>query len=100
MSALDLEFSLDDIYTRETGPLYMSGIQALVRLPLMQRRLDREIADLEHGGRAAERMVALDHGHLAPGLGQIGPGDEAVVAAADDHHVKLVGRSRHQLAMK
>ena len=43
MSALDLEFSLDDIYTRETGPLYMSGIQALVRLPLMQRRLDRAL---------------------------------------------------------
>ncbi|HEX4196319.1 MAG TPA: indolepyruvate ferredoxin oxidoreductase family protein [Caulobacteraceae bacterium] len=41
MAALDLQFSFDDIYSRETGPLYMSGIQALVRLPLMQRRLDR-----------------------------------------------------------
>ncbi|WP_312160428.1 indolepyruvate ferredoxin oxidoreductase family protein [Phenylobacterium sp.] len=41
MSAVDLQFSLDDVYSREAGRLYMSGIQALVRLPLMQRRLDR-----------------------------------------------------------
>jgi len=41
MSAIDLKFSLDDIYTRESGQLYMSGIQALVRLPMMQRRMDR-----------------------------------------------------------
>ncbi|MGH6910346.1 MAG: indolepyruvate ferredoxin oxidoreductase family protein, partial [Phenylobacterium sp.] len=41
MSAIDLQFSLDDVYSRESGRLYMSGIQALVRLPMMQRRLDR-----------------------------------------------------------
>lgn len=33
--------SLDAIYQAETGPAFMTGIQALVRLPLMQRRLDR-----------------------------------------------------------
>jgi len=33
--------SLDVIYNAETGPAFMTGIQALVRLPLMQRRLDR-----------------------------------------------------------
>jgi len=33
--------SLDAIYTAESGPTFMTGIQALVRLPLMQRRLDR-----------------------------------------------------------
>jgi indolepyruvate ferredoxin oxidoreductase len=43
MSAIDLKFSLDDIYTRESGQLYMSGIQALVRLPMMQRRMDRAL---------------------------------------------------------
>jgi indolepyruvate ferredoxin oxidoreductase len=33
--------SLDTIYNLEGGPVFMTGIQALVRLPLMQRRLDR-----------------------------------------------------------
>ncbi|ACG78791.1 pyruvate decarboxylase:Pyruvate ferredoxin/flavodoxin oxidoreductase [Phenylobacterium zucineum HLK1] len=33
--------SLDAIYNAEDGPTFMTGIQALVRLPLMQRRLDR-----------------------------------------------------------
>jgi len=41
VSRLDLDFSLDDVYTRDQGRLYMSGIQALVRLPLMQARSDR-----------------------------------------------------------
>jgi indolepyruvate ferredoxin oxidoreductase len=31
----------DSIYNQEAGPVFMTGIQALVRLPLMQRRLDR-----------------------------------------------------------
>jgi indolepyruvate ferredoxin oxidoreductase len=34
--------SLDAIYNGETGPTFMTGIQALVRLPMMQRRLDRK----------------------------------------------------------
>ncbi|MFV3073744.1 indolepyruvate ferredoxin oxidoreductase family protein [Niveispirillum fermenti] len=34
-------FGLDSIYNQETGPAFMTGIQALVRLPMMQRRLDR-----------------------------------------------------------
>jgi indolepyruvate ferredoxin oxidoreductase len=34
--------SLDAIYNDDQGPAFMSGIQALVRLPLMQRRLDRQ----------------------------------------------------------
>ena len=33
--------SLDDKYTAETGRIYLTGVQALVRLPLMQRRRDR-----------------------------------------------------------
>lgn len=35
--------SLDAIYEAEEGPAFMTGIQALVRLPLMQRRLDRKL---------------------------------------------------------
>ncbi|VWX54116.1 indolepyruvate ferredoxin oxidoreductase family protein [Novosphingobium sp. 9U] len=38
---IDRITSLDAIYNAESGPAFMTGIQALVRLPLMQRRLDR-----------------------------------------------------------
>ncbi|PKM02607.1 MAG: indolepyruvate ferredoxin oxidoreductase, partial [Gammaproteobacteria bacterium HGW-Gammaproteobacteria-7] len=37
---IDLDYTLDDKYRRETGRIYLSGVQALVRLPLMQRRRD------------------------------------------------------------
>lgn len=42
MSKIDLNFTLADVYGRERGRTYMTGIQALVRLPMMQRRLDRQ----------------------------------------------------------
>ena len=32
--------ALDDKYTQQAGEVYMSSIQALVRLPLMQRQRD------------------------------------------------------------
>ena len=35
------EYSLDDKYALEAGSAYMTGIQALVRLPLEQMRQDR-----------------------------------------------------------
>src|ERR1700759_13755 len=34
------EVALDDKYTARSGPVFISGIQALVRLTLEQRRLD------------------------------------------------------------
>ena len=34
------EASLDDRYLSRSGRIYLSGIQALVRLPMMQRRRD------------------------------------------------------------
>jgi indolepyruvate ferredoxin oxidoreductase len=34
------EVSLDDKYTRESGRIYLTGIQALVRLPMLQRSRD------------------------------------------------------------
>ena len=39
--ALDLDYTLDHKYTRESGRIYLSGVQALVRLPLMQQMRDR-----------------------------------------------------------
>jgi len=41
--------TLDDKYTLERGRIYITGIQALVRLPMMQRQRDRR-AGLNTGG--------------------------------------------------
>lgn len=46
---LDYNYQLDDKYTRESGRVYLSGVQALVRLPLMQRQRDLA-AGLNTGG--------------------------------------------------
>lgn len=35
-----LQVSLDDKYALESGRVYLTGIQALVRLPMMQRQRD------------------------------------------------------------
>ncbi|MFY2763971.1 indolepyruvate ferredoxin oxidoreductase family protein [Arenimonas sp. MALMAid1274] len=39
--SLDREYDLESKYTREEGRIYLSGVQALVRLPLMQQMRDR-----------------------------------------------------------
>lgn len=44
-----LDTRLEDKYTREEGWLYMTGTQALVRLPIQQRLLD-QAAGLDTGG--------------------------------------------------
>jgi indolepyruvate ferredoxin oxidoreductase len=41
MNAITREVTLDDKYVLERGPVFMTGIQALVRLPLDQIRRDR-----------------------------------------------------------
>ena len=42
--------SLDDKYTATSGAIFLSGIQALVRLPMMQRLRD-QAAGLNRGSR-------------------------------------------------
>ncbi|HSW14490.1 MAG TPA: indolepyruvate ferredoxin oxidoreductase family protein [Solimonas sp.] len=41
MAIAQPDFSYDDVYARAEGPIFMTGIQALVRLPMAQRRFDR-----------------------------------------------------------
>lgn len=48
-SVLDPDYGLDHKYTRQEGRIYLSGVQALVRLPLMQRLRD-QAAGLNTGG--------------------------------------------------
>ena len=39
--AVDRDYTLDHKFTRTEGRIYLSGVQALVRLPLMQRLRDQ-----------------------------------------------------------
>ncbi|HUN50509.1 MAG TPA: hypothetical protein VMU42_05310, partial [Candidatus Sulfotelmatobacter sp.] len=43
------QVTLDDKYSLESGRVYLTGIQALVRLPMMQRQRDKA-AGLNTGG--------------------------------------------------
>ncbi|MEN1958336.1 indolepyruvate ferredoxin oxidoreductase family protein [Luteimonas changyuni] len=45
----DHDYTLEDKYTRTQGRIYLSGVQALVRLPMMQRLRD-QAAGLNTGG--------------------------------------------------
>ncbi|KQY54685.1 indolepyruvate ferredoxin oxidoreductase family protein [Lysobacter sp. Root494] len=48
-SVVDPDYTLDHKYSRVEGRIYLSGVQALVRLPLMQRLRD-QAAGLNTGG--------------------------------------------------
>ncbi|MCY7355452.1 MAG: indolepyruvate ferredoxin oxidoreductase family protein, partial [Lysobacter sp.] len=48
-SVPDADYTLDHKYTRTDGRIYLSGVQALVRLPLMQKLRD-QAAGLNTGG--------------------------------------------------
>ncbi|MEW5250680.1 indolepyruvate ferredoxin oxidoreductase family protein [Microbulbifer sp. 2201CG32-9] len=45
----DTEYSLQAAFTRESGRVFLTGIDALVRLPLMQKRMD-EMAGIASAG--------------------------------------------------
>ena len=48
--------------------------------------------------RAADHVAPFEHGDLQPRLGEISRADEAVVAAADQDRVAVVGRHRRIMA--
>ena len=72
-SVVDPDYTLDHKYARVEGRIYLSGVQALVRLPLMQRlrlRAERQHhADhgLERGHLAVEAVE-----RVAGGVGHVG----------------------------
>jgi indolepyruvate ferredoxin oxidoreductase len=72
------EVTLDDKYTQERGPVFMTGIQALVRLPMMQRRLD------EAGGLSTAGFVT---GYRGSPLGGYDQQLERAKALLDRHHI-------------
>ncbi|WBY01038.1 indolepyruvate ferredoxin oxidoreductase family protein [Ramlibacter tataouinensis] len=83
------QVDLDDKYTAVTGEIYLSGIQALVRLPLVQRLRD-VAAGLNTGGFIS--------GYRGSPLGGL---DEALWKARkhlDSHHVRFVPGVNEELA--
>ncbi|MSO65765.1 MAG: indolepyruvate ferredoxin oxidoreductase family protein, partial [Alphaproteobacteria bacterium] len=78
--------TLDDKYALDSGRVFLSGTQALVRLPLMQRRRDaaagRHTAGFISGYRGSplgnydqnlwrsQRFLASNHIHFQPGLNE------------------------------
>ena len=49
LESYDRDYTLEHKYTRRDGRIYLSGVQALVRLPLMQKLRD-ERAGLNTAG--------------------------------------------------
>lgn len=41
MAKIDLDYTLTDRYERNDGAVFLTGLQALTRLPMMQKQLDR-----------------------------------------------------------
>ena len=97
--------SLDDKYTATTGEIYLSGIQALVRLPIMQRLRDQAVG-LNTGGFIsgyrgsplggldealwkAKPQLDAAHVHFVPGVNE----DLAATAVWGSQQVHLLGES-------
>jgi len=88
-SAEAQRWSLDDKYLREEGTVYLSGIQALVRLTLDQHRLDR---------RRGLRTATLVSGYRGSPLGGLDVAFERAAAIARAHEVRFVNGVNEELA--
>ena len=57
MSEIDYKYSLDDKYHIEEGRVFLSGTQALVKLPLLQRKIDQNNSN-KHCNRSDKNTYA------------------------------------------
>ena len=83
---IDASYELEDRYRRESGRVYLTGVQALVRLPLMQRQRDHaaglDTAGFISGYRGsplgtydmalwqARELLEQHHVHFEPGVNE------------------------------
>ena len=81
------QVSLDDRYALERGRVLMTGIQALVRLPMLQRQRDRR-RRAEHGG------LHLGLSRLAAGRARPGAVARAQVPRAERHRLPARASTR------
>src|SRR5512144_2122955 len=82
-------WSLDDKYLREEGTIYLSGIQALVRLTLDQHRADR---------RRGLTTATLVSGYRGSPLGGLDAAFERAAAIARAHEVRFINGVNEELA--
>ncbi|NHZ77941.1 indolepyruvate ferredoxin oxidoreductase family protein [Massilia sp. CCM 8695] len=81
--------TLDDKYTATTGNIFLSGIQALVRLPMMQRERDQA---------AGLNTAGFISGYRGSPLGGLDENLWKAKAHLEAHHVKFVPGVNEDLA--
>jgi indolepyruvate ferredoxin oxidoreductase len=99
--------TLDDKYTATTGNIFLSGIQALVRLPMMQRERDlaaglntagfisgyrgSPLGGLDENLWKAKRHLEAHHVQFVPGVNE----DLAATAVWGSQQVDLIGPAKY-----
>src|SRR5918992_1534210 len=87
--ARQTDFSLLDKYLREQGQIYLSGIQALVRLPMDQHRADR---------RAGLNTATFISGYRGSPLGGLDLTLERLPDLLKEHHIHFASGVNEDLA--
>jgi indolepyruvate ferredoxin oxidoreductase len=101
------EVTLDDKYTRDKGRIFLTGIQALVRLPMLQRQRDlaaghdtagyvtgyrgSPLGGLDQQMMAARRLLEQHHVVFQPGVNE----DLAATALWGAQQAELHGEGRY-----
>ena len=104
---INLAIGLDDKYTATGGTIFLSGIQALVRLPLMQRVRDQAaglntagfisgyrgspLGGLDENLWKAQPHLAAHHVQFVPGVNE----DLAATAVWGSQQVDLIGEAKY-----
>ena len=99
--------SLDDKYALESGRVFITGTQALVRLPMMQRQRDlaaglntacfisgyrgSPLGGVDQAMWQAKRFLKANQIHFTPGVNE----DLAATAVWGTQQVSLFGDARH-----
>jgi len=99
--------SLDDKYTATSGDIFLSGIQALVRLPMMQRQRDvaaglntagfisgyrgSPLGGLDENLWKAKSHLQANHVQFVPGVNE----DLAATAVWGSQQVDLIGEAKY-----
>jgi indolepyruvate ferredoxin oxidoreductase len=80
VAPFDTEYELEDRYRRESGRVWLTGVQALVRLPMMQRQ--RDVA-------AGMNTAGFISGYRGSPLGTYDMALWQAEAALREHHVRF-----------
>ncbi len=105
--ALDLSVTLDDKYARNEGRVFITGTQALVRLPMMQRQRDlaaglntagfvtgyrgSPLGGLDQAMWRAKSFMKANHVHFQPGVNE----DLAATSVWGSQQLKLFEGARY-----